>query len=366
MESVKHVLDGLELPYEVDYYLRNRVDWAVEDLGKVALAKVSWNGDRYRITLRGDIAKAQKDVRRAVILHEFLHIAYGDPLAGAGKNPVIWNICTDTRVNHVVEKAGLLDVPFENGTLRDVAITYEKIAPLLGLRGEGEGMLPPDVLYALFPILPVAMSGWDQIEATDDPKAHAESAIAKCMTQKSKMIAAASGTNIGNIYVPNQTKNFPWLRELHSALKDWGLLLERTWRREGRVPMLPYKGWVEDEVLRLVVALDASGSMSKEKLSTLGGYIRGLHKRGISGEVWVFDTKITQRFKFSEFPEKIIGGGGTRYEPVIKEAVKKRIGGLVIATDGYPWRWPKEPKGLKVVFLLTRRVEPPWGRAIYV
>ena len=359
-----HVLDDLELPYEVDYYLRNRVGIAIEDLGKDCLAKVSWDGERYKITLRRDVAEASSDVRRAVILHEFLHIAYGDLLAGNGKDPLIWNICIDTRVNHIVEKAGLLDVPFENGTLRDGAITYEKVAPLLGLRGKD--MLPPDVLYALFPTLPVAMSGWDQIEATDDPKAHAESAIARSMAQKSKMMAAASGTSIGNIYVPSQTRNFPWLRELHSTLKDWGLLLERTWRREGRVPMLPSKGWIEDEILKFVVALDASGSMTREELSTLGGYIRGLHRRGISGEVWVFDTEITQRFKFSNFPEKIVGGGGTRYEPVIEEAVKKKVGGLVIATDGYPWRWPEKPKGLKVVFLMTSKVDPPWGKAIYV
>jgi predicted metal-dependent peptidase len=364
MESVKHVLDDLELPYEVDYYLRNRVGIVIEDLGEDCLAKVSWDGDRYRIALRRDVAEASSDVRRAVILHEFLHIAYGDLLAGKGKDPLIWNICIDTRVNHVVEKAGLLDVPFGDGKLRDGAVTYEKIAPLLGL--QGKHTLPPEVLYALFPVAVVSMRGWDEAEVTDDPKAHAESAIARALAQKSKMMAAATGTNIGSIYVPQQTKDFPWLRELHSALKRWDLVKERTWRREGRIPMLPSKGWVEDEVLHFVLALDASGSMSREELKVLGAYIRGLHKRGVSGEVWVFDTEITQRFKFAEFPETIRGGGGTRYEPVIEEAVKKRAGGLVIATDGYPWRWPEEPKGLKVVFLITTKVKPPWGKAIYV
>jgi hypothetical protein len=361
---VKHVLDDLELPYEVDYYLRNRVGIAVEDLGRDYLAKVSWDGERYKIALRRDVAEASRDVRRAVILHEFLHIAYGDLLAGSGKNPLIWNICIDTRVNHVVEKAGLLDTPFGNGTLRDGAITYEKVAPLVGL--QGEHVLPPEVLYALFPVTVVAMRGWDEAEATDDPKAHAESAIARALAQKSKMMAAPTGTNVGSIHVPQQTKDFPWLRELHSALKTWDLVRERTWRREGRIPMLPSKGWVEDEILHFVLALDASGSMSKEELKVLGAYVRGLHKRGVSGEVWVFDTEITQRFKFAEFPETIKGGGGTRYEPIIEEAMKKRVGGLVIATDGYPWRWPKEPKGLRVVFLITTKVKPPWGKVIYV
>jgi predicted metal-dependent peptidase len=365
MESLKHVLDDLELPYEVDYYLRNRVGISAEDLGEDCLARVSWDGERYKIALRGDVVGASRDVRRAVILHEFLHIAYGDLLAGDGKNPLIWNICVDTRVNHVIEKAGLLDIPFGDGMLRDGAVTYEKIAPLLGL--QGKHVLPPEVLYPLFPMpIMVGMRGWDEIEATGDPKAHAESSIARALAQKSKMMAAPTGTNIGNIHVPQQTKDFPWLRELHSTLKRWDLVRERTWRREGRIPLLPSKGWVEDEILHFVLALDASGSMSQEELKVLGAYVRGLHKRGVSGEVWVFDTEITQRFKFAEFPETIRGGGGTRYEPVIEEALKKKVGGLVIASDGYPWQWPKEPKGLRVVFLITTRAKPPWGKAIYV
>ena len=51
-----HVLDDLQLPYEVDYYLRNRVGVEVEDLGEDCLAKVSWDGERYKIALRRDVA----------------------------------------------------------------------------------------------------------------------------------------------------------------------------------------------------------------------------------------------------------------------------------------------------------------------
>jgi hypothetical protein len=156
----ERILDNLDLPFEVDTYLRSRVKWEWED-NPTRFAALAWDQGKYTILLNVRFPELPVWAQRMLVLHEFLHLIYGDAITAAQKEyKYIWNLAVDTRANFVVfgtfqEEADRPVIGFDKKTwtvpgdksLRDTLITYEKVAPVAGL--PGKHLVPPEVIYEL-------------------------------------------------------------------------------------------------------------------------------------------------------------------------------------------------------------------------
>jgi predicted metal-dependent peptidase len=109
-----------------------------------------------------------------------------------------------------------------------------------------------------------------------------------------------------------------------------------------------YLGSRRDFCTKLLFAIDVSGSVSTEDVTQAFSIINQLFKYGIeSVDVLQFDTKIKGKplsMKRAKYKVKIIGRGGTAFQPVIDYIdTDTDYDGLIIFTDGYA-AIPNPPK----------------------
>ena len=116
---------------------------------------------------------------------------------------------------------------------------------------------------------------------------------------------------------------------------------------------------------KLILAIDASGSISDEDLAEAFAIVNSLCKHTMI-EYLLFDTEIKfveKKFKKARSDFKVHGRGGTNFQQVIDYAEKSSSDGLIIFTDGCADK-PTEPKNTRVLWLMTSESEKPpvsWG-----
>lgn len=106
--------------------------------------------------------------------------------------------------------------------------------------------------------------------------------------------------------------------------------MKKRSRRFGTRP-----GTKKEDVLRLVIGLDVSGSVDNEMLKRWIGELYWIEKTGATVDVCEFDTRVGKQYKLSEFDGNIYGGGGTDLEPMLKHATENGYDALVCFTDMY-------------------------------
>lgn len=121
---------------------------------------------------------------------------------------------------------------------------------------------------------------------------------------------------------------------------------------------------------RILVALDTSGSVSKNELSMFGDELPGITKQVICDLV-SFDTVVhgePVELKRNQRLFDIYGRGGTDFDPVFKLAKEKKYNALIIFSDGMA-PFPEQPK-FRTLWALTPsaegKVNPPFGKTIYI
>jgi predicted metal-dependent peptidase len=131
--------------------------------------------------------------------------------------------------------------------------------------------------------------------------------------------------------------------QLESSIKaDFTFM--RPSKRSGQVI---FPGMNKDEELDLLVALDTSGSISKDMLRDFLSEVQGIMDQYNSYKIRVvqFDTNV---YGYDEFTSddgrtmseyELVGGGGTDFDIVFKWMEQEDIvpDQLVMFTDGYPW-----------------------------
>jgi predicted metal-dependent peptidase len=116
-----------------------------------------------------------------------------------------------------------------------------------------------------------------------------------------------------------------------------------------------YLGSRRDFCTKLLFAVDVSGSVSDKALKQAFSIINQLFKYGIERvEVLQFDSEIKGKpltLKKAKHKIKVIGRGGTHFQPVIDYIDKnKDYDGLIIFTDGWA-PIPKAPKNKRTRIL---------------
>lgn len=116
---------------------------------------------------------------------------------------------------------------------------------------------------------------------------------------------------------------------------------------------------------KVIFAIDSSGSMSDEDLAEGFAVINSICKHA-EIEYILFDTEIKaieKKVRKAKKAFKVSGRGGTDFDAVCKYAEEHRSDGLIIYTDGYA-NAPPKPKGVKVLWLLSKKEQKPpveWG-----
>ena len=101
---------------------------------------------------------------------------------------------------------------------------------------------------------------------------------------------------------------------------------------------------------RLLVAVDTSGSVSREEQRAFFGEIRQLARTGAEVTLLEFDAEIQRVYPFRRaLPQFVVGGGGTNFVPVLEYAnTGGPWDGVVIFTDGFA---PIPRLGLRIPLL---------------
>lgn len=109
---------------------------------------------------------------------------------------------------------------------------------------------------------------------------------------------------------------------------------------------------------KLLVAVDVSGSISKDDLNTFFSIINRFFSYGIDSiEVVTFDTQIHDRISFPKARKsvKITGRGGTYFQPAVDLYEKeKQFDGMIIFTDGYA-DVPYKRTNKKILWILSNK-----------
>lgn len=127
----------------------------------------------------------------------------------------------------------------------------------------------------------------------------------------------------------------------------------------------------KEEIPKVVVAVDSSGSMKTRDLELAAGAIKKLSSLTPEVTVIVCDHNIQQVVRTSEIEKflknvKFKGRGGTSHVPVFEYIDKniKKLDVVICITDGYSEYPEKKPK-YPVIWLLTEdHKEPPWGMKV--
>ena len=125
---------------------------------------------------------------------------------------------------------------------------------------------------------------------------------------------------------------------------------------------------------KFVVAMDTSGSMSKDDYAQVFGHIAAIVKSVGMAKVPVFtcDAAASEIQWVNNISQiQMVGGGGTDMGVAIQHAEETRVARLIIVmTDGIT-PWPKEkPKDMEVIVVLTQPPNkswpvPTWATTVY-
>ena len=275
-----------------------------------------WNKDWFK--------SLTKEERKSVLLHELWHIGLLHGLRIKHRDPELWNIACDIRINNDLVTDGytlppnsVVDMTFQDKNISEEEIysELEKLKP----------NYPPQ--------------SWGSTEFT-------KSSEQISLVQEAVSVARFAGNVPGNA---SQALNdflkpkLPWTRILHNYLLD-KLDPEWSWSRPNRrfrdiyLPsLLPQEG----RLITVAMFLDTSGSISTDDIKRFTSEVKFVQEVMNPEKLHViqFDTEIkeekiyTENDRFTKIDMK--GFGGTSYREVREYILKHKPTVSIIFTDLY-------------------------------
>lgn len=312
--------------------------------------------------------------RVAVIKHEALHLVLKHLFRGDGgrDDPLIANVAADLVVNQFIGS---------RWELPDGAILLSSFPQL---------DLPPDRTFewyydALLTEAPAIPAGFESSHSDHsywgvaDP---AEEALARTTLSRALIRTrdrSAKGWSL--LDAPLREAIVESIAELEPTI-DWRRVL-RMFSTSGRRTQLhntlrrpskrygTYPGTKVRRHHRLAVAVDTSGSISRQDLLKFFAEINQIHRQGSEVTLIECDMAVREVSRYEGgVPVAVTGGGGTRFDPVFEwlATQPRPFDGLVYLTDGVarpPTLRPRE----KVLWVLTSDRQgdhPPFGRVVHL
>jgi len=333
------------------------------------------------------------DIDETVFLvgHEVGHCVYEHFLRRGDRDPKIWNMAGDFKINAMLvrEKIGRL---------------IDKVKPCYDPKYENDGWWTENVYDDLIeqgvpPMQTIDVhleiddgandDGGAEREGADMPMPTISKDDAKAIADEMKnaIIQAAASVGAGNI--PGEIKRM--IGELTEPKMDWRqmirvslestLVSDFTFMRPNRKSqfsnvILP--GMLRDQQIDICIALDVSGSISQQDATDFLSEVQGIMDQfeQYRIRVWCFDTEVSGYDEFTSDDGRTInefemtGGGGTDFMCNWKYMESQDItpDQFIMFTDGEPWgEWGIEDY-CDTLFLIKneyRKPVAPFGQSVY-
>jgi len=345
------------------------------------------------IDLRGNLYynpewcdKLSDEQLRGLLCHEVLHLALQHIPRCGDRIPLLWNIAADLQVNQEVKEDHNMALPpnpvvadnsnnykFDGGKIDDVnEITSENCYTIMRKTMKN----PPT-------------NDMDLIIATDDPKMKDELKKAGITAVSSSQAASLGRDWQSRVYSASQMArgdmpagvarelfklehaSLPWNTIIKQRLRK--LAIKHSWKKPSK-RYLPwyFPGRTKNQGVKIVAAIDTSGSMSKEQITKAISELYGLMRSFHFLSLWVTDCDAEvydpKKVTMNELTSLVLkGGGGTDFRPVFKW-VKKQFNDdvdcLLFFTD-LDGNFPEKPAPYETFWVTdSKRTKPPFGRTL--
>jgi predicted metal-dependent peptidase len=317
----------------------------------------------------------------AVLKHEALHVLLHHLTRSKHfqYNPRGYNIAADLAINCNLEglpDGALYPKQFELDDNQSAEFYYEKLKKEAEEKGEGgEGDLS-DLLEGKGDLID-DHSMWEEFDKElieEKVRQIADKAIKKQM-EKGGFGNMPAGL-VDQIIDLNKPK-VNWFREVRrfvqkSVLRGRFSTRKRDNRRTGESHPYLNPGSKRNNVSRLLLALDTSGSVTdgqlRQFISEMNGLVHICQTDVIQFDTVLYDEPVTLTKKVNNF--EIKGRGGTCFEPAIEMFIERGYDGLIMFTDGYA-PFPEIPhnKKNKILWALNMQdsgVNIPYGKKVII
>lgn len=320
-----------------------------------------------------DFLKLNAGNRKSTLRHEVEHNARLHHDRRGNRDPKVWNIACDYRINNDMQLEG-----YEMDS-KEFLLDHKRFPP--GMPEEDiYDELMKNVRYIQLP------EGWSPDMISEDHNGLPLSAPDKARTLNIVVRAAQQAKLGGAGNMPGDIEKMltrfltpvvPWEQYVHRFFTD---LIEDgyTWSKPNRRYSDLYlpSSYVEDGVLgHLMYFEDVSGSISDDDMIRFNSEIKYIKDKFQPEKMTLvqFDTKIQSEIEYKrEDPfEHVVrkGCGGTTWQCVHQHIVEKRPSVALIFTDMGFWDpITRLPFDIPVLFvgINSAGVRPPFGQMIYI
>jgi len=332
-----------------------------------------------------------------VIAHEILHCVFDHIIRREERNPQLYNVACDYKVNNTLVRDKIGDVPdiqiyqdykYDGWTSEEIYDELYEQADKIDLDELGK-MLDEHVDWEKEQEGNGSGNDKKDGEGKGGRPKYTREELEKIRDEiKENMISAAQGSGAGN--VPGEIERM--IKDLTEPKMNWREILQQqiqsTIKNDFTFARPLRKGWHMgavlpgqnfDETIDICIALDMSGSIGDEQARVFLSEIKGIMDQyeDYRIKIWCFDTEVYNQDEFSADDGREItdydikGGGGTDFEcnwNYMKEhdiQPKK----FIMFTDGMPWSSWGDPDYCDTVFLIHsvygRAPEAPFGVTTY-
>ena len=329
-----------------------------------------------------------------VIAHEILHCVFDHIVRRDDRDPSLYNVACDYKVNNSLVRDRIGDKPdidiyqdfkYDGWTSEEIYDELYEKADKIDLDELGK-MLDEHVDWEKGN----GASGEEEKDGNGNGRpCYSREELEKIRDEiKENMISAAQSAGAGN--VPGDVERM--VKDLTEPKMDWREILQQqiqsTIKNDFTFARPSRKGWHMgailpgqnfDETIDICIALDMSGSIGDDQARVFLSEVKGIMDQyeDYKIKMWCFDTQVYNEDEFSADDGRDIteydikGGGGTDFDcnwEYMKEqdiAPKK----FIMFTDGMPWGSWGDPDYCETVFLIHsvygRAPEAPFGITTY-
>lgn len=182
----------------------------------------------------------------------------------------------------------------------------------------------------------------------------------------------------GNVHIPKDAQAFldeyrkgkalPWTTILRKLLRNMVSIEQKgTWKKRSRRFGLKAPGIKKPPRMKLLIGLDASGSVGDDEYMLFFNEIDSIKKSG-NIEVWIaeFDTQVSNYYEYKGTPKPRSVHGGTDFIPVHDKALENKFNTLIMFTDGYGPFADKAQVNYNSIWVMTSDVKSPYGLTINI
>jgi len=325
---------------------------------------------------------------RGLLCHEILHLALLHLTRCNERDKYLWNIAADLKVNieiqhdqgiklppnGIVPNNGSNSYTFDGGKIDDINdLTAENCYTILRkhMKKQPQNLLQDLIITSNDPNVK------KELEANGIKPISSQQAAGMSRDWQSRVYSAsqmAKGdmpAGVARELFKLEHSELPWNQILKQRMRK--LAIRHSWKKPSK-RYLPwyFPGRTKNEGIKVVAAIDTSGSMSREQITKAVSELYGLMRAFQFIELWVTDCDAevynAKKVRPYELAKLLLsGGGGTDFNPVfdwIKKEQNNNIDSLLFFTDLYGDFPSKKPPYETFWITDTKNHDVPFGRKL--